>query len=136
MKSKIRNNLYISSFDDIDQELIDRYGITAILNVADELSTPNYKGINNYKLGFQDNAFKINGKDIKAKDILKSLLNKGEIVLIHCRVGASRSPHVMALALSDLENRDYYDVYNEIKKLHPRTISYSLGQEMKDKNIK
>jgi len=35
--------------------------------------------------------------------------------------------------LSDIEGKDYLEVYENIRELHPQTLWYSIGEEITDK---
>tara|TARA_Y100000310_G_C20689791_1_gene821467 strand:- start:1707 stop:1850 length:144 start_codon:yes stop_codon:yes gene_type:complete len=41
----------------------------------------------------------------------------------------------VAATLSVREKKNYHDAYEEIRFLHPRTMQYSIGQEIEDKNL-
>ena len=71
--------------------------------------------------------------DDGAVDELNRLLNEGHTVLVHCRHGKSRSPHVIAACLASRENKQYQDVYEEIRKICPRVLWLSMGEEIKNK---
>tara|TARA_Y100000310_G_C20693897_1_gene824141 strand:+ start:2106 stop:2597 length:492 start_codon:yes stop_codon:yes gene_type:complete len=134
--SQIRDNLHIANFKDVDQGYVLKHGITAILNVANEVRTPPMPD----DIKIIGHAFKDDFKTAKkhgprAAQKLIDLLEDGENVLVHCRAGSSRSPHVCALALSAIENTPYHEVYDEIKALHPKTMSYSIQAEIEDKGM-
>jgi protein-tyrosine phosphatase len=100
--------------------------------VSSDCHTPKINDVKTIEMGFSDDA-KIAEKEAQtAINFLCEKIKSGNTILIHCRKGASRSPHVFASALSIIENRNYNDVYEEIIKLHPRTMSYSIGQEISD----
>ena len=137
MINKIRDNLYLAGAKDITNIALAQYDITAILNVADNV--PNVlaysKDIKLIKQGFKDDAKAALKFGQQAIDTLKSLLFDGEKIIVHCKQGKSRSPHVVAMALSDIEDRDYLEVYDEVCNLHPQTLVYSIGQEWLDKRM-
>jgi len=132
MFSKIRDNLFLSGVDDITKEKIAQNNIDIILNVSLDCKTPEIKNVEIIRIGFDDDA-KIAEKEAQpAIDFLCEKLKSGNIVLVHCRKGASRSPHIVASVLSIIENKDYDEIYKEIRGLHPRTMAYSIGQEIKE----
>jgi protein-tyrosine phosphatase len=135
MISKIRDNLYLSSFADVTLENVSKFGINAILSVAPELQPLKIANVLTIHSGFPDVVEQVNGVDKVAANKLINLLTSGKRVVVHCKAGASRSPHVVTLALSSIENRDYDSVYKEIRNLHSRTIIYSMRQEMIDKGL-
>lgn len=136
MISQIRPNLYLSSYADVTAENIAKFNITTILNVAPELQNLRFANVSNVHVGFPDVVEGVGRVDEVAAAKLQRLLSEGKTVLVHCKAGASRSPHVVALCLSAIEGKDYNAVYEEVKKLHGRTIAYSMQQEMVDKGLR
>ena len=131
MFSKIRDNLYLAAFKDVTKENLKKNKITLILNVASELQTPRFEGISNLKYGFEDDAKIASDQFRLSVDVLKVVLSKGETVLVPCKAGASRSPFVCAVALSEIEGTSYWDAYEEVRSKHSRAMKYSLGHEIK-----
>jgi len=132
MFSKIRDNLFLSSAADITDEKIIDNNIDIILNVSDNSDAISNKA-NKIEIAFADDVYSAREKSKEAIKFLCDTLEDGKKVVVHCKQGASRSPHVVAGALSILEDRDYHDVYKEVKTLHSRTMSYSIGREMEDR---
>ena len=132
MFSKIRDNLFLSSASDItDRRIIDN-NIDIILNVSDNSRVYTNKA-EIVKMGFSDDAVIAREESKKSIDFLCDALKNGKRVVVHCQQGASRSPHVVASALAILEDKDYHSAYKEVKELHPRTMSYSIGREIEDR---
>jgi protein-tyrosine phosphatase len=129
----IRPNLYLGDRHDVNFRSLKDAGITAILNVANEVASPHQKDFRVCKAGFHDSAQGAKESAPAAAELLNELLDNGETVLVHCLRGASRSPHVVALCLSEREGKKYNEVYAEIRGIRPRVMAYSLGQEIKDK---
>ena len=132
MFSKIRDNLFLSSAKDITDQRIIENNIDIILNVSDDSDVDSDKA-EKVKMSFADNALAAKDKTAEVIDSLCNLLNQGKTVVVHCKVGASRSPHIVCGAISVLENRCYHEVYDEIRKLHPRAMQYSMGMELEEK---
>ncbi|MFA5598954.1 MAG: dual specificity protein phosphatase family protein [Phenylobacterium sp.] len=124
--TKIRDNLFLSGSRDINDSVIEKYGITAILNVADNARTPATKFAKKYSCPFADTTLAAAERSSIATDLAEELVNNGHIILIHCMAGSSRSPHIMALLISRLENRKYAEVYDEIYTLRPCVMKQSL----------
>lgn len=134
MFSKIRNNLFLSAHADITFANITSHGITAIVNLSTEVNTPAFDGVEGVKYAFKDDANEAAKHTDKATQIVMDLLQEGHTVLVHCKQGASRSPHIVANVVAKREDRKYDDVYSEVRELHPRAMSYSMGQEIRDKS--
>lgn len=130
--TKIRDNLYLGDRNDVQEAKSN--GITAILNVAAEIDDPDIDGIVNKKVGFRDTAQDAALHTDKAIVALKELIDSGKIVLVHCRMGKSRSPHIVAEYLSEAENKDYFDLYDSIGQMRD-ILDYSLGEEILNKNL-
>ena len=62
-----------------------------------------------------------------AVTVLEHLIAAGEVVLIHCQAGQSRSPHILALYLSKAENKPYDEIYAEIQRLRPEVKRSKLN---------
>lgn len=133
--NKIRENIFLGSKEDLYLECIQKNKITAILNVSSEQPSFKHKSVKSVKVGFADNAPEAKIHTDEAVAALKNLVDAGEIVLIHCSHGKSRSPHVLASYLAQTEDKDYFDVYNEIRELRPKVMKYSIGQEILDRNL-
>ena len=131
--NKIRKNIYLGDKNDATEKGLKGSPITAILNVAVELNDPKIDKIVNVKVGMDDNASAAHRRTDIAVEALNRLLSQGHVVLVHCRMGRSRSPHIIAECLSGRENKDYFEIYKEIRKLRPQVMAYSMGQEIVDK---
>ena len=135
MLSKITKNIYLAGSKDITQSALNGLPITAILNVASEVPDISILGVSNYRKGFEDSAESALAGANDAVRMLLYLIRKGETVLVHCKAGASRSPHVVASALANLYGYSYDEAYGYVRDLHPRAIEYSIGQEMREKGL-
>ena len=128
--TKIRENLYLGSWNSAKPEELKKNGITAVLDVAFDTQIA-YFEYHHEPLVYHPDEFRrvsINLGDYQdnkpyMKDLaiqtLKAMLYNGEKVLVHCVAGASRSVYVVVRLLSELEGRSYHDVFEEIQKLRP-----------------
>lgn len=129
----IRQNIYLGDKHDARLLPILRTSVTAILNVASEVPVEKHRGIESIKVGMKDSAEDVKILGPTAVKTLHSLLNAGHIVLVHCKQGRSRSPHIVATCIAEREGKSYAEVYEEIRFLRPKVISYSIGQEILEK---
>lgn len=125
--TKIRNNIYLGHEYDAHMDAVRVNKITASLNVADDLNDPIYPAFKliTVKVGLSDGPYNASKMIELAKLTLKNLVEQGHTVLIHCRAGMSRSPHILALYLSEVESRDYEEVWKEIQGLRPEVSPQS-----------
>tara|TARA_Y100000034_G_scaffold125024_1_gene174037 strand:+ start:318 stop:728 length:411 start_codon:yes stop_codon:yes gene_type:complete len=133
MLSKIRDNLFICGEVDIKNAATNpENNITVIFNIADNCKSQYFPSIKTIEYPFEDDPSKPTSiiEAEKSAEILKELLADGEVVLIHCQAGCSRSPHVLTLALADIENREYDELYEEVKKMHPGAAEESWKQRL------
>lgn len=135
MFSKIRENIYLSSVRSISARQVEKNRIDSIVNLASEVSSPKFRKVAVHECGFHDTAEDAAKYSEVVVSEINKLLDKGKKVVIHCHRGASRSPHIVASVLSERENRSYEECYEEVRSLHPRAMEYSLGEEIKLKNI-
>lgn len=122
MIKKIAPNIFISGANEIhNKEELKGLGITAILNVAWEVNDPEYspEDFKMVKVGLLDSS---NNPDwLKSLAIIAfgSLVENGEIVLIHCLHGASRSPYIALRYLAEKEKRAIENLYDEFMPQFP-----------------
>lgn len=135
MFSKITDQIYLASAKDVTASNLRHTPVTVILNVASDVHDIRIAGVRNEKEGFMDDARQAVRMAGPAIARLVRLLKNGEVVVVHCQGGASRSPHVVASALAEIQGKSYDEVYAELRQLHPRTIAYSIGQEIRDKGL-
>ena len=134
MITKIRDNLFLGGIKDLVERDLKELGITCILNVASEINDK-IKGFILEKEGFGDNWQDAKRFAPAAADLLIDLLQEGKVVFVHCAVGKSRSPHVIALALAKMLDKNYYEVFNEIRELRPQVLAVSLQEDI-DNNVR
>lgn len=130
---QIKENLFLGDRDDARLLYIKNSPVTAILNVAKEVPLEHHKNIVSVKIGMRDSAEDARIRTEEAVLALKKLVNDGHCVLVHCRHGKSRSPHVLATYLAETSNMDYDDCYEFIRSKRPKVLSYSIGREIKEK---
>jgi protein-tyrosine phosphatase len=131
--TKIRPNLYIGSRHDASFKSLTGTPITVVFNLTPDVPETG-GGYRTVRVAMHDTAEDVHGKTDEAVKRLNALLDAGETVLVHCRQGKSRTPHIVAECLAIRENRDYFAVYEEIRKLRPEVLWYSIGQEIVDKH--
>jgi protein-tyrosine phosphatase len=115
MIAKLSENIYLSGANEVnDIDSLMRHGITAVLNVAYEVSDPHHKDFLMIKIGLRE--FHPNPDFFKAMAIntLANLIENGHTVLIHCYAGAHRSPYIAFRYLAEKQNRPIEEVYKEI----------------------
>lgn len=122
-------NIFVSGRDEVFQkETLQSLGITAIFNVAEELDDPQYSPLEftQIKIGFSDNDKNPGWLKNLGMLTLRSLLDNGKKVLIHCMGGASRSPYFAVRYIAETEHRTIEAVYQEfIATLPPGQITVS-----------
>ena len=133
--TKIRDNLYISGCRDATEDDLRKLGVTSLLNVADDVRTIETlwgSGIQRDTCSFSDNPVSAKDRGQWVADFAVELLEEGKILLIHGKAGNSRSPHIAALALSQIEEVSYEQIYEEIRSLRPSVMKYSMRQAIID----
>lgn len=116
----IRENLFLGDITEAnDKEMLINNGITTILTVTfDNINAYFPQELKRIQVGLEDSPYNDPEMIEIACDILERLLSKkGEKVLVHCAAGLSRSPFIIAKTLCKIENRDFNEVYNELKKI-------------------
>jgi protein-tyrosine phosphatase len=119
---KLADNLYVGGYYDArDERELRAQGISAVLNVGFELNDPIFdqKIIRQAKVGLMDGAENTPFMKDLAVNVAFSLMKAGEILLVHCNAGWSRSVFVCTMVLAEQTGKDYHDVYAEIQKKHP-----------------
>ena len=125
--TKIRPYLYLGdAFVAHSMDILLKYGITHILNVADDVDNL-YEG-----KGFEYCSLKVKDFEMdegisrtfnNAIQFMKKALASGEnnAVLVHCLNGSNRSVTIIIFLLMELEDKKLKDVWVEIKSLHPKS---------------
>ena len=119
--TEIQPNLFIGSAGDAGHvDSLRKHGITAILNVADDVNDRKYPGFIWRKVGLNDHHTETNPRRVnEAMGRLAWLLCSGETVLIHCFRGHNRAPYVVSRLLGeDMWRR----VFEDIRELRPEAF--------------
>lgn len=128
MIKKFTKRIYVSGADEVlKKEELQRLGINAILNVAWEVDDPVYAQTDfvMVKVGLTDNDQNPSWLKNLAILNLRSLLDNGKTVLVHCGAGFSRSPYVAIRYIAETENRTIESVYKEFMSTYPLQIGIS-----------
>lgn len=119
---KLRENVYIGGYRDVlDARELKAMGITAILNVAYEIDDPAMypAEIRYLKVGLTDSNENHNYMKRLAVDLMEEMMNQGETVLVHCAAGLSRSVFVGVMAVARKEDKEWTEIFKELKNEHP-----------------
>ena len=126
---QLRDNLWIGNIDSPQNpEILKQNGITAILNVAFNVTNPQYNPADFRMVQINldddsDNPFYLLRLTI---DTLKIMWQEKEKVLVHCQLGKSRSTWVICQTIAELEKREIDDVLKEIQEKYPEAIKGPL----------
>lgn len=125
--TKIRPNIFLGHEYDAHMDAVRINKVTASLNVAEDLNDPLYPihKLVTVKVGLSDDKKNSPGMIDLAVATMKHLVDQGHTVLIHCRAGMSRSPHILALYLSGAEGRSYDEIWSELMSLRTEVLSKS-----------
>lgn len=132
---KIRDNLYLGSSSDglHRKEQLKKAGITAILNVARDLTntTTTHEEFQLYHIGLMDGGGNYGGLFLAAVETLATLIKNGHKVLVHCHEGKSRSALIVAIYLVTYEGlyRDIDEAEERLREIRPRV---QINPELKE----
>ncbi len=135
--SKIVNGLYLgSSFNAYDINQLNLNNIKVIINITHEIDNfhENNLLMTYYKFRIHDN----NQDDIttilgQTYEIIERHLNRGEKVLVHCYMGASRSASVIIHYLMNKYNMTYEQAKNYVINIRPLVnLSFKFDQTLKN----
>ena len=127
MFSGIRYNLFLSNEASINKDIISSNNIEVIMNVARDAKDFYIADIH-VACVFDDDYESAKGMAPKAARMLIHLLRNNYVVLVHCKGGHSRSSHVVALALSVLEDKNYEKAYREVRRLHTIALPLEMSR--------
>jgi len=141
MISKITDKIFIGNSSDAmyRKKELNAAGITAILNVAKDLTnkTTTHNEFVMEKVGLIDGAGNSQLTAVAAVAALLGLLADGNTVLIHCRMGVSRSPSVVASALAVMNNTNFMAAIEFVRSkrdfIHPNPMLVMLFNSITDK---
>ena len=94
-------------------EFLKELGITAILNVANDLNDPIYDNIVTTKVGLRDDFWPLNDVYLAAT-VLDKLVKQNHKVFVHCHEGKCRSPFVVILWAILYRGMDFSRLTDEI----------------------
>jgi atypical dual specificity phosphatase len=133
--SKITDRLYLGGLESTDQRLLDRHGITHIINAAKEL---NYRtAIPKIDLGLddtpQENLFRVlEPSRLLIIEILN--MNPKNKILIHCAAGISRSASIVIYYIQCELRCAYEEALEFVRKKRP-IVNPNIGFEKSLKSI-
>ncbi len=125
MIAQLTDSLFLSGENEAHNvDKLKELGITAILNVGYQVTSPNHKDFLMVKIGLHE--FSPNPDFFKslAVDSLSRLIENGHKVLIHCHAGAHRSPYIAFRYLAEKNNKTLDQVYQEMMPKVPWNIIY------------
>ena len=120
--SEISPHLYIGNcFAASSPEILHELKISSVVNVAQEIHDPYIEPISNYKFSLQDTPGSMNpiSAYVLAAQSVLQLLKMGEVVLVHCQAGISRSTAICCLVLAILHGRTLQEAFNHISSIRP-----------------
>jgi protein-tyrosine phosphatase len=121
MLTQITKQIWLGDMDDVLDAF--KKGITTILNVAKEISDPYLVDVKLIKVGLVDDAVPQTMLVNIAVDALNRLIVSGEVVLVHCALGVSRSPYIVARYFATKNRVSIARSYIELK------TKYALADE-------
>lgn len=122
---KIRPNLYLGNYASaFDERQLRDNDVTAEVNVAYEISDPPIPpvSVRQVKIGLVDGPQNLPAMKELAVRTVMQLLENGEVVLVHCNAGMSRSVWVVCEVLARLEGGYATDRFYEIQHKRPFAI--------------
>ena len=120
--TEILPNLILGSLDEsFDRNILKKYNVSHILNVANEINIDNRVGLLYKKYGIDDDD---DNSDIRVIlddciDFIKNAHENNGIVFVHCWFGMSRSVCIILVYMVIVLNWEFNDVYIHIKNLRP-----------------
>lgn len=118
--NKVRPKLYLGNASDArNADTLRAVGVDIVLNVAIDLNPVEVPGITYANHGLIDGPGNTTEAFESAVLFLNSVVSEGKTVLVHCHVGMSRSPTVVAKHLSMKESREFDDCVEELKSIRP-----------------
>lgn len=118
---KITRQIYLGDAGDAsDNEALKKAKITAVLNVANgAYAGPDYLSFKSLKVGLLDDGSDQDMLKRLAVSTLRILVDAGEIVLVHCGAGISRSAYIIARYMSKRNKSSIRRSLNWLKQLAP-----------------
>jgi protein-tyrosine phosphatase len=117
---QVRDKIFLGNSQDAQRpHLLHQAGVTAILNVASDLDTTNQEDFLVHKHGLVDGPGNSSEEMKAAIHCLDNLLAYGHTVLVHCHMGMSRSPTIVAKYLAMKEHSTLDSCIEELVKIRP-----------------
>ncbi len=127
---RISEKIYLGNSHDARTEYILAEGkITAILNCAHDLSQPDMGRVR-INAGLIDGHGNDKAGMVAAMDHLGQLLKDGHTVLVHCHMGMSRSPTVVAAFIARHDNHPFDVVMDYIKGIRDIVMPHHALTDM------
>lgn len=104
-----------------NRELLSQHGITHIVNLNANTSSPAFPGsFIYYNVKLNDHVFEtLDDKFWNAYEFTKTAINQGGKVLVHCRRGISRSAALCVAYLMEAKSMTFNEAFNTLKKQRP-----------------
>lgn len=123
--------LYVGDkLDAVSAEALRAAGITAVLNVAQEVMEAPPRSIRSLKVGLRDEPSEDRYMIKLAANTLRGLLGGAETVLVHCAAGMSRSPYVAAMAISQIDGYGFDVAWSRVRRY--RTVVLPVSNLVKE----
>ena len=119
MLTQITKQIFLGDLDDVLDA--PNKGVTAVINVAKELNDPYLPNVKQVKIGLEDDSIPQVPLINIAVNVLTSLINNGDVVLVHCAMGLSRSPYIVARYFANKNRVSVSRSYQELKQKYPLT---------------
>ena len=117
MLVRITRQILLGDLDDIDQAVSE--GATVILNVAKEVDDNKELPVKIIKIGLIDDAIEQRNMCDIATKVLTQLVLSGEVVFVHCAMGVSRSPYIVARYFAMKNKISVSRAYHDLKSKYP-----------------
>jgi protein-tyrosine phosphatase len=117
--TKIFERLYLGDARDAEHLAVSNpQGITTVISVVGGRNRGKADGIEYVHLSFDDAETVPPAKFEKALTAIREHIRKGK-VLVHCEIGSSRSPVLVALYMHVVGYKDFHQALAELHELRP-----------------
>jgi len=112
---EVAPRLYVGTDDDAaDAAALRERGVTTVVSLTHRTPEPTPDGVAVVEAPMLDGPRNDRGAFAEAVSAVRTALDDGETVLVHCAAGASRSPAVAAAALALHEDRSLEDAFEQV----------------------